>query len=349
MTLHNLTLADATRGLWVRNVSDDVALSHITTYGHTSDGIRIDGGSTSDVLDFLITHDNGGDGVRVNALIGGVSDSVSFNNDGDGFTLLNIGDAIVEANIAYGNTFGFDITKGSSGTQVVVGNSDLSLGRGNIVYNNATYGIQGGGGVLIVGNTVYGHTGANDAGIDVGGGIARLNVVYGNYDGIRVSSGTVENNRVYANSNRGIYASPGNATVTGNVIYSNRIGIVAANTNTIRNNLIYDNTDYGIYSNDGSSVIESNTIHQLTGDAVRIGGTAANVLLRNNIFSVQGGRAITVSNDSQVGFDSDFNWFFLDGAGAITGEWQSVDRITLTDWRNAGFTDFNSYIGDPLS
>ncbi len=202
--------------------------------------------------------------------------------------------------------------------------------------------------MLIVGNTAYGHTGTNDRGISVGSGVARYNVVYGNYDGINVGSGGIaEYNRVYANSNRGLVTT-NNATLIGNVVYSNRIGIDLRNTNTVRNNLVYANTDFGIFVSNGSPVIESNTIYQPLGDALRIGETAANMNVSNNIFWVQNGRAVTVESDSQVGFASDYNWFFLDGAGAIAGEWQGVDRQTLTDWNNAAFTDFNSFMGDPL-
>ncbi len=63
---------------------------------------------------------------------------------------------------------------------------------------------------------------------------------------------------------------------------------------------------------------------------------------------MQDGRAITVSSNSQVNFSSDYNWFFLDGPDAIAGEWQGSDRVSLTDWRNAAFDDFASYLGDPL-
>ncbi len=241
------------------------------------------------------------------------------------------------------------VSKGSAGSEVVVGNADLSLGRGNIAYNNATTGISGGGNVSILGNISFGHAGSNDQGISVGSGTAGYNIVYGNYDGIvSSSSALVEYNRIYGNSNRGIYATNSGSTVLGNVVYSNLVGIVAPFNQTVRNNLIYANTDYGVALTGGGPTFENNTVFQAQGDAVRVFGIASNVSLANNILWVQDGRAITVSSDSQVNFDSDYNWFFLDGPGAIAGEWQDSDRVSLTEWRNAAFDDFASYLGDPL-
>ncbi len=245
----------------MRNLSDEVAFSYITAYGHSNDGIRVDDGITTDIFDFLTTYDNLANGVDVNTQIGGVTDSLSYNNSTFGFDLTNLGDAVIEANESYDNNYGFVVSKGSSGSEVVVGNADLSLGRGNIAYNNSTTGISGGGNVSILGNVSFGHTGSNDQGISVGSGTAGYNIVYGNYDGIvSSSSALVEYNRVYGNSNRGINASNSGSTLLGNVVYSNLVGIVAPFNQTVRNNIIYANTDYGVALTGGGPTFENNTV-----------------------------------------------------------------------------------------
>lgn len=55
------------------------------------------------------------------------------------------------------------------------------------------------------------------------------------------------------------------------------------------------------------------------------------VALRNNIFAVSGAAAIRVAADSEAGFASDYNLFFL-SAGAEVGEWDVHQFARQADW-----------------
>ena len=59
-------------------------------------------------------------------------------------------------------------------------------------------------------------------------------------------------------------------------------------------------------------------MYQPVGDAVRI-QQSDSVLLRNNIFWVDAGYDIYVTNDSQTGFESDYNTLFTTGTGKAGG------------------------------
>ena len=50
--------------------------------------------------------------------------------------------------------------------------------------------------------------------------------------------------------------------------------------------------------------------------------------------------------DSQTGFQSDYNDFYVTGAGRVA-LWQNVQRPTLAAWRTTAFTDANSLSVDP--
>ena len=109
----------------------------------------------------------------------------------------------------------------------------LITASGNRVYNNTSTGITANSGALVVNNTVYDHSGINAVGIQLfNQATVRQNVVYGNYQGIvggyfhlNSFSGEITDNRVYGNSQAGISLSSVNATLSGNQVYSNSVGI----------------------------------------------------------------------------------------------------------------------------
>ena len=83
------------------------------------------------------------------------------------------------------------------------------------------------------------------------------------------------------------------------------------------------------------------------GDAVRIEGNSQYVQLRNNILWVEEGYDISVANDSQVGFQSDYNLLYTTGSGKL-GLWEGQDFTTQVDWfYELGF-DGHSQTTDPL-
>jgi hypothetical protein len=255
------------------------------------------------------------------------------------------------------NVDGIYVYNPGSATRTFIGSSDLTQGLGNMVYNNSRHGIEANGYITVAGNTVYGHTATNYAGIYLTGNdaIAERNVVYNNWSGISAAGGNgnqVNYNRAYANTSRGIYITTYGATVTGNVVYANPYGIAVSVYDSyavqVRNNLVYANPTTGIYISDGyNHQVINNTVYQPQGDAIILTASVRDMQLRNNIVWVENGRGISVSSDSQTGFTGDYNLFHTPGAG-IVGSWQDVDRVTLSQWRNASFTDTFSISGDPL-
>ena len=252
---------------------------------------------------------------------------------------------------------------------------------GNTVYNNVSVGILtsydgGNENVLVIGNTVYGQTSSGAAGIELAyGGVAQENVVYGNNYGIFFSAyggGQALDNRVYNNSQAGIYVRSQGAEVVlqGNTVYSNGVGVqlFLGGNDQLSNNLIYANVNQGILVNDvispyGGAQITNNTIYQPVGDAIDIEGGSSGISLENNILYVQAGYDLYVAPDSQAGFQSDYNLFFLgttpDPTKAHLGFWDDAtvdlypddldpDPTTpLLDWQSASSQDGNSVYGDP--
>src|SRR5262249_15624023 len=151
-----------------------------------------------------------------------IHDNVSYGNQGDGLNVANAGVAKAEANSIYGNSgYGINLTNTNTISPAVIGNSDLTLGRGNRIHDNGPGGILASGNVLITGNAVFNHP--TGTGIQLFNGTTANNVVHDNANGIAQSFGLVEGNRVYHNSADGIAAGPG-AIVQSNVVYSNLVG-----------------------------------------------------------------------------------------------------------------------------
>ncbi len=233
---------------------------------------------------------------------------------------------------------------------MVIGNANLTLGRGNVVRDN-TNGISARSNVRVVGNTAFNHS--NGLGMDVrDGAVAISNVVFDNSIGIFSFWGSVQNNRIYHNSDAGVLVD-GGVNILGNVIYSNAYGVRGSFSFgvSLTNNLIYANSTAGMVVTSASVFrdnlsLVNNTFAQTTGDAIRVGGGSRNVRIRNSIFVLSGGYAYNVAPDSQVGFESDFNNFFMTGTGKLAN-WQNVDRPTLAAWRTTAFTDVSSLSVDP--
>ena len=354
VTLRHLTIDDAEYGVLIRNSSTNNAASFLTLTNHALDGVRVETNSTAITLDHITSANNGRYGIFANNTASNISDNRVFSNGNTGILLSESGDATVEANEVFGNNGnGIQITNSLAATTVVIGHANLTLGRGNEVYNNTGSGIVASQNVQVVGNSVYGHVGVNDEGISLSSGAsASRNVVHSNLGGITTSSAAViSENRAYNNSDYGIRVNS-TAVIERNVVYSNGVGIEASTffAGQVRNNLVYANTEHGILiqSSNGamSRQITNNTVYQLLGDAVHVDGGSVDVVLRNNILWVDSGYAILVANNSQVGFDSDYNLLRATGTGQI-GSWQGVDRSSLAAWQSASSTDANTLSQDP--
>ncbi len=261
--------------------------------------------------------------------------------------------SVISTNDIHGNRYGiysqFQNAAGIPNLQIV----------GNRVHDNTDYGIWANSNqsnaILVDNNEVYGHSGTGDVAIYAYGGTeVTRNRVYGNYLGIATHSHdivpltTIRNNRVFGNSFVAIQAD-GRAQVEANYVYSNSIGIntTAAFFGTIGRNLIYANTNRGISiqnsSNGATAQYLNNTIYQQVGDGIRLDGSARNNVVYNNIVWVLSGYAMYVDNNSQVGFQSDYNLLTAGtDPNSNVGFWAGAARKTLADFQSASSRDLNS-------
>ena len=281
-------------------------------------------------------------------------------NAGWGAYLVNPGSVVVNASTISGNGYGLYIYNvyGADGP-AVVGDATLTAGLGNTVHDNTNYGLLAYGTVTIAGNVVYNEGGGY--GIEAAQGASAVeNVVWAAGTGIIGDGATLINaNRVYDITGIGVedlndVYNTGTVTISNNVIYSTGTGLVDARyynlTATIANNLIYANTVAAIQAfGDTNLSVINNTIDQPTGDGIDISNGTSLTTLRNNIFVIGSGTAISVAADSESGFTSDYNLFYLpNGTTGAVGIWQAVARVTLGAWQVASSTDANSFVANPL-
>ena len=316
--------------------SDRLTIDGCDMYGNADNTnglgqVQIDVGNANFVLENSLIHDTlGSKGVNVFG-VGLVINNEIYSNGGEGID--------------------------ASGTVMV---------EQNTVYDNVQTGISArGSGTLVTNNTVYGERSLSyldGVGIILDDGAqAQGNVAYNNASGMAVGSDSVAiGNDVHDNSDSGIQVTFGNATIRGNSVHDNLIGIEVQDRGKsaqILNNLVYDNTQVGVYlSGSINSELDNNTIYQPLGDAVQAtnggsGGTSG-LRLRNNILWVSVGADLNIASDSQAGFDSDNNLFFVSpDSYAHLGIWgnTTVDVATsaLHDWQTISSGDANSVFGDP--
>ena len=314
--------------------NDDVTLN-------SASGVFIDASNTDARVVGNRIHDNGGSyfptdsGITVQAARGLVSDNEVFGNPN--------------------GIIAFYVNGAADGITV----------SGNTVHDNARYGIDTNGDVLVTGNTVFGQSAAGAIGILVFNNTVyyrypgdpvevSLNVVHDNSEGI-VTDGvtsyniTLELNRVYHNSVDGIRVY-NNVKVLGNQVYSNPIGIVAAGgfNGVIANNLDYANANQAIAVSASGAQIDNNDLYQPVGDAVLLQGGSQNVRLYNNIIWVLAGYDLNVSSDSQARFTSDYNLFNKgQSASAHVGFWNGATQDTFANWQNASAQDPHGLFADP--
>ncbi|MCP3988946.1 MAG: hypothetical protein GY724_07720, partial [Actinomycetia bacterium] len=356
VTLANLSLQRAERGLWVHNSSDHFAASHLTTFDHSVSGIQVASFGPTSFLDHLHVYSTGSThtsrAVDLSGQFGGITNSRLLGNTGYGLYLTNTGDAVVQSSEIANNRRGIYVQNSVAGTTTLIGSTDISAGLGNLIHDNRDHGVNVPANVQVSGNSIYGHVGTNLAGILMQGGTASYNAVYGNSTGIS-GYGTIAYNRAYHNTGTGIAMNQTLGTAQGNVVYDNAWGITFYAgyyyyTGSAIGNLVYDNPNGGILFNYGDQhQLVNNTIHQSAGNAIRVQGGTNTVGLRNNILWVEDGTGISVTDDSQVGFTSDYNLFHITGGGVV-GNWQGLDWTDLNAWRAASFTDTESQEDDPL-
>ncbi|MEX0330671.1 MAG: right-handed parallel beta-helix repeat-containing protein [Puniceicoccaceae bacterium] len=260
-------------------------------------------------------------------------------------------------------------------------NDANALIRENTVINSVSSGIRiGGTGVVATENIVF----DNQYGIEIWyGALATGNLeVYNNDVGIFFTGpGTASDNTVYNNTIEGIRSTTNNtyiegntsynnpigirftvkSSLVGNVVHSNDKGLLAEGLNSrlaswhglIANNLVYGNTEfalriYGIStSGNNSAEIFNNTFVQAGIDTPAvILDNAPGLDFRNNIVSVNGGIAMDVSDDSQSGFQADYNLYSLrNTSGAFL--WAGAPLNNHADWFYNVGADGHSQFTDP--
>lgn len=277
------------------------------------------------------------DGINATVLNNTLNGSNANGSTSAGVRITGAG-ASIEGNKIYDNVVGIDAISAVS-----------ALIANNEVFNNTTSGILAGRST-VAGNTVYGHTGTSQAGIQLySEGIAKNNIVYGNYFGIQ--GGQVITNEIWGNTSAGV-ALNGTGSVINNNIHHNVTGIFGDYGNSgpfaIRQNVLANNSLRALYFIDGSygTDISNNTIYQPTGDAFELRTGKNRLNLQNNIVVVGAGYAVKDSGDSQIGFVSDYNAFHLTGS-AKQARWQGQDIASLNDWRYLLGLDMHSQQVDP--
>jgi Ca2+-binding RTX toxin-like protein len=369
VTIRYLTLDNAQRGLWLHNDSTRFFAEYLSVSDHDLDGIFIESNAEDTELHSITANNNRRHGIYATSPLAAIADSRADRNAGAGIYLTgqeglfldgnavshNVADGIhfegvagdpstISGNLVRGNARGIYVTTSATAAPVTV--------RENLVTANDQNGIEGYRRVTVTWNSVSDHAGTGILLSD--GAVATENVVSGNAVGIRLgaaySSGSASYNRVYGNTSQGILAYC-DSDLLGNVVYSNGQGIAALSwgndyTGRIANNLVYANSGGVLIDNATDPEVFNNTLHQDTGTALRIQNATVGANLRNNIFWIVDGQGISVSNNSQTRFQSDYNLVHVTGSGLV-GLWQDVGRLRLLDWQTAAASDSHSLDRDP--
>jgi len=323
--------------------ADDVTLANLSMTGAIN-GVRMDASVDSDRITIRDSRIYGMTGYGVTVGTGNdqvaVLGSQVFSN-ANGVQMLGAANRIENSEVWSNTDRGISVI--GAGTT----DATASIVRNNRVHDNGNYGIYADGRTQVVGNTVTRHLGSLAAVYLTGANVsASGNYVFGNQLGVSLNTGAqLSGSEVYANTT-GVYVDGG--IVRGNRIYSNATGVLDYRNALIENNLVYANSNVGIEvtntQNATTGAIRSNTIYQPVGDGLRIGASATNVQLFDNIVVVNAGYGITVASAASLK-SSDYNLFWAPGAkvGLVGG----VQRTTLADWQAGGF-DAHSKAGDPL-
>jgi len=285
---------------------------------------------------------------------GTFSDDAFWRNNGAG---LYLGGALesVSASSFYGNNgAGISTSYEYSGAAVSI--------TDNSAFDNVDDGIDGSGpGVLISGNQVWGN---GNYGIDVSYETEVTgNTAWGNTNsGIFVNGAEALDNTVYDNGNYGLYDT-GYSTLAGNDVYGNALGGVymsggteSTAVNQVINNLIEANAGPGVVVSGvtpgGSNpIIDNNTIvstlyEGVVGSGIAVQGSSSGLQIENNILDVSsGGYAITVAQNSEQGFKSDYNLFMLSNASQVA-YWENQSFANQTTWYYEVGYDQHSLMGD---
>ena len=267
----------------------------------------------------------------------------------NGIYLIRTGEVMVHGNEIFGNRYGVFTSQINLSPVGVIQNR---------IHNNIDLGVYAASDaefLTLEGNQVYGHRENGKWGILLDRGATAIdNEVFQNATGIYLQgdNNLLQGNRIFANQNA---VSTGNSSngnqIVGNQIYANQVGVeINEFGNRVANNQIYDHQQFGVVVNDHTNEVINNSFVQSTGDALYVHHNTSSVDLenrvRNNIFVIDGGNAIHVTQRGQANFDSDYNQFQITGDGNFA-QWGQHVFDDPTSWTfELGF-DRNSLYGDP--
>ncbi len=211
-------------GIYIAASGDGVTIFNNTITGNSNNGVDSDeadyGNYTSNTLAYNIG------GIVMSGNHNYVDNNTANNNQNDGIEIsgTSINNTIIRNNV-YSNFDGIDILS------VTGANNTISH---NTIYSNTDNGIEiSGGGNKVINNTVYGHLGSLDAGIEIDNesGDSNLfdgNTVYNNKRGIAILVAGPENN-LFVNNNVSNMSGEefldlSNSTYYNSLIYNNSFG-----------------------------------------------------------------------------------------------------------------------------
>jgi len=186
--------------------------------------------------------------------------------------------------------------------------------------------------------------------------VVRNNVAHHNASfGIDVDIGprrvTVEQNHSYGNGSHGICVewNSSDCVVTRNLVHDNGEQLAGIYVEKVTNvvvsyNVVHD--EYiGIGFNESATNCSAynNVLSNIGGVAIHAFNGCSNITLKNNIAYGCANLAVHVRPDSQAGFVSDYNNWYVDGAKLRWG-WQ---YMTLQQWRQETGRDVHSLCADP--
>jgi hypothetical protein len=306
VTISNLSIADATAGIYagpdaesaglmvidadfygniqgidLESSNDGADIFDSTFRGQSKDGVYIAANSptvSGNTIYGSGSNINGAGGVEIEGVSPTVSNNIIYDNLGDGILGgVDGNEYLISGNEVYANGVGTNYAG-------ILVNTLNAVITGNQVHDNlgdgTSVGSDGDGAVLAADNTIYGNS---QTGVFLTGDAeARDNVVYDNQDGITQwpglggvaggatidgSAGTIDGNRVFANTGVGITAT-GDGAVIDNDVYSNATGIQGTDLSfpnpnapvaglsfpfqgSVSNNIVYANSSVGILIADG--------------------------------------------------------------------------------------------------
>ncbi|MCC6510307.1 MAG: right-handed parallel beta-helix repeat-containing protein, partial [Pirellulaceae bacterium] len=317
----NTVFNNSVAGIYLEASNDQISIQGNRVYG-TLGGVATDEHSTA--------------GIQTQGTGLVIADNEVFSGSGRGIRTTGAS-TVIQGNTVSSHDRGIDSANGA----MIVSNTLTA----NVIGILATQSI-------IDSNTISGNASSTQGIRALTNSVVRNNTVSGQQTGIDASTSQVEKNLLVDNSQTGLRIAGGSAT--GNTIRNSVTGLLlptqSSGNVTIANNLLVNNSLRGVLNqNDATGAInfENNTIVQPTGSAIELNAFRNYLRLKNNVIASGGDFAIKDALDSQLGFESNYNLFFLTNTASLAS-WQGQTISSLTEWSNLVGHDRQSISSNPL-